>query len=114
MKLDIIVPYLEMTPSHNEIVTLREVLVATSWLTYAGEKQLEIALSTPAETVARIGTEAEHQYCPALLFCGDIYKHQNGSEYVLALRSKGRSQVVVEKYWLDDPILPTASLALLE
>jgi hypothetical protein len=112
MNIEALSPFTEDIRSKTvKVLTLRDILAQIDRTTLAGAAQLDETLSSPEEVLAYL-LEVEEEYCPAVLFCRDIHRHENGSEYVSALRLKGRKEIVVEKYFLDDPMLPSFGLAL--
>jgi len=92
--------------------SLRELLHSIEGADFAGTTELNAALLEPENSIATLSENSEDGSCPAILYCGNVLVHENGSSYVMALLLKRRTELVAEKYWLDDPLLPSLIIAL--
>ena len=111
--METIVPYMEKwSENGGKRPFLREFIHSIEDADFAGTTELQAALLEPDGAIATLLASSENNSCPAILYCGNICVHENGSEYVMALLLKRRSELAVEKYWLDDPMLPSLLIAL--
>ncbi len=115
MNVEKIVPFKENKQrSGAKHLTLRDALAVMKGVQLAGDEALAEALVSPQEAIELLLADQKSDFIPAILFCGDIHLHENGSEYVTALYLKNRSTLITEKYWLDDPLSPSFTLAIAE
>ncbi|MEN9920243.1 MAG: hypothetical protein RL538_136 [Candidatus Parcubacteria bacterium] len=112
MNVEKLVPFEEVRKRKDaNYPTLREVLATMEGASLAGQKELELIISSPG-TVVQILSEDTTGFHPAILFCGSIHTHENGNEYVDALCLKKGTLLATEKCWLQDLVLPSFSIAL--
>jgi hypothetical protein len=93
-------------------VTVAEVIKSTKELRHAGSKEIGYFVAHPEKTPDLL-LEGPIALSPAILFCGTVLTHENGSKYVEALYREKSKGIVVGKYWLADPLPSTFHMAIL-
>ena len=67
-------------------ITVEQMLNKSRCKRHAGHRKMLHLLANPEEAPAALTHRLVNGQCVALLFCGKVIEHKNGSKYVIALR----------------------------